>query len=141
RPEARFMIEIRPASIDEFLDIAALDRTAWGDNRESEFIPDGEHSWRLWVEYGTVIIARTDTGLAGVALAFPTNVPDLHYFHKLFVASDLRERRVGTGLVGGMCDAMDQLGAALRLTTDPVNIRMQRLCASFGFTEREFVAG
>ena len=51
-------ITIRKSKISDFLEISELDRQAWRDNRNSDFIPDGEHVWRLWVEYSTVFVAE-----------------------------------------------------------------------------------
>ncbi|MGI9227600.1 MAG: hypothetical protein ACR2PU_02295 [Gammaproteobacteria bacterium] len=52
-----FEIEVRWASIKDFLEIAELDRVSWQHNRNWEFIPDGEHVWRHWVEHAYVCVA------------------------------------------------------------------------------------
>ena len=64
-------IKIQPANALDFIAIAALDRIAWKEGPESEFIPDGEHVWRVWTEHALTFIARDNYGdLIGVVLAF-----------------------------------------------------------------------
>ena len=38
-------MHIQRAETRDFLEIAKLDREAWAQNRNSEYIPDGEHVW------------------------------------------------------------------------------------------------
>ena len=52
------MISIDRAEPSEFLAIAHLDRLVWRNYPQSEFIPDGEHVWRVWCEYANVLVAR-----------------------------------------------------------------------------------
>ena len=70
---------ITRATAADFLDVAALDRVAWAQNDQSEFIPDGEHVWRVWCELALVYVARRSGRLLGAILAFPieTEVVDL----------------------------------------------------------------
>jgi len=49
---------VRWATIDDFAEIAELDREVWGANRNSEFIPDGEHVWRIWIDHAYVCSNR-----------------------------------------------------------------------------------
>ena len=46
---------IEPARCGDFLNIAALDRIAWLHTGE-KYIADGEHVWRVWCEYATVLV-------------------------------------------------------------------------------------
>ena len=57
-------MEITRAKAGEFLEIAALDREAWKQNRNSEFIPDGEHVWRGTVKLFAVWDLPLDAGQA-----------------------------------------------------------------------------
>ncbi len=83
-------ILIKWALVEDFLAIAELDRISWLDNRSSEFIPDGEHVWRHWVEHAYVCVARQDQKIVGVALSFPSTVPNIHFVHKIFITAGCR---------------------------------------------------
>jgi phosphinothricin acetyltransferase len=65
------MINYQKAKISDFLYIAKLDREAWKQNRNPEFIPDGEHVWRVWVEHALVFCAKQNEKIIGGAVAFP----------------------------------------------------------------------
>ena len=56
-------VDLRQAAAGDFLDVAALDRIAWLHTGEA-YIADGEHVWRVWCEYATVIVAASDERLA-----------------------------------------------------------------------------
>ena len=78
-------MKIRQAKTDEFTAIAKLDRVAWRDSFKGNFIPDGEHVWRIWVEYALTIVAvDNENKIIGVALAFPCN-NKTYSVHKLMV--------------------------------------------------------
>ena len=78
------MRTLRQAEPNDFLAIAALDRVVWKDSANSEYIPDGEHVWRLWVEHALVYVAVEDEEVIGAALSFPSVSGD-YFLHKVFV--------------------------------------------------------
>lgn len=131
---------IEPAQPADFLAIAALDRQAWLGNRHNEFIPDGEHVWRIWVEHALVYKARLGETLAGAILAFPTVRPTW-CVHKVFVDAQARGRGVGSRLFEALLVEIDRREAPSFLTVDPANETAIRLYEKWGFLQREFVAG
>ena len=132
-------ITIRKAGISDFLTISELDRQAWRDNRNSDFIPDGEHVWRLWVEYSAVFIAEYDKKIIGTALLFKADNCSLYLFHKIFIDKNYRDKKIGNMFFQNIVDFLDKEKADCLLTTDPINSRMIRLCAKYGFNHKELV--
>jgi [ribosomal protein S18]-alanine N-acetyltransferase len=135
----------RRATPQDFLAIADLDRRAWVKNRNAEFIPDGEHVWRLWCEHGLTFCALTEDGnggesLVGAIVAFPC-LDGRYCVHKAFVEESLRGQRIGAGLFEALLSELDVVGADAFLTVDPVNEAGIRLYERWGFTERQFVPG
>lgn len=134
-------LTINSASGRDFLAIAALDRCAWLGNGNHEFIPDGEHAWRLWVDGAHVFVARKDEAIVGAILAFPT-LDGALCVHKVMVEKAYRGRGIGAGLFAVLLDRVDRDGGAdCFLTVDPANQAALRLYEKWGFTERRFVAG
>lgn len=135
---------IEPARTSDFLDVAALDRVAWGGPNDT-FIPDGEHVWRVWCEYATVLVARgsesdstTDSdGLAGALVMFPTT-DGRNFLHKVMVDPRSRGQGIGTELMEA---ALAQAEAPVLLTVDPENQRAVRLYEKFGFEISKTVQG
>lgn len=129
----------RPA---DFLNIAALDRIAWLHTGEPH-IADGEHVWRVWCQYATVLIARhsgllPDSGdVAGALVMFPTNAGEW-FLHKIMVHPDCRGAGLGTLLLQRGLAGAD---APVLLTVDPRNEAAVHLYEKFGFTVREHVVG
>lgn len=128
------------AAIPDFLPIAVLDRIAWQDSRHGEFIPDGEHVWRIWVEEAIVFCAKHDGEVVGAAVAFPCR-GERYFLHKLFVAAEWRGQGIAKHLLGLMVEALERKRADCFLTVDPVNTRATDLYEHFGFTERRLVRG
>ena len=137
-------MRIDVAQTTDFLNIAALDRIAWkrtGDN----FIPDGEHVWRVWCEYATVLVARRDQpdslpdteDIAGAVVVFPGNGSE-NVLHKIMVHPDVRGAGIGTEL---MRAAIDRSTRPLLLTVDPVNAAAVTLYRNFGFEVQRLVEG
>ena len=124
----------------DFLEIAALDRVAWQQNRNPEFIPDGEHVWRIWCEFALVYTARNDGRLAGVILAFPC-VDSRFCVHKVMVAQECRGQGLGSRLFAILLEELDRRGVAAFLTVDPVNSAAIALYEKWGFSERVLVPG
>ncbi len=126
----------------DFLAVAALDRIAWlhlGDT----YIPDGEHAWRVWCEYATVLIVRHDDApdevgdIAGALLMFPTDSGDL-FLHKIMVHPDIRGRGLGSAL---MRHALSSADRPVLLTVDPDNEAAIQLYRNFGFERHRHVPG
>ncbi|MFK7815831.1 MAG: N-acetyltransferase family protein [Gammaproteobacteria bacterium] len=139
-------IEVRWASTDDFYAIAKLDREVWQDNRNSDFIPDGEHVWRVWVEHAYVCVALDNNKMegnevVGVALSFPSTAPNIHFMHKLFIAAEYRGHGVGDRLMSVICGKYDENNITAHLTTDTDNDAMQQLAEGFGFSVKELVRG
>ena len=137
----------RRAQPRDFLAVADLDRRAWALNRHSEFIPDGEHVWRLWCEHALTFVAlddddggAADGALLGAIVAFPC-ADGRYCVHKAFVEQDRRGGGVGTALFASLLAELDAQGADAFLTVDPVNEAGIRLYERWGFTERQFVPG
>lgn len=128
------------ARIADFLSIAALDRTAWQQNRISNFIPDGEHVWRLWVEHALVYSAKDGDTVIGAILAFPC-VSSIYCVHKVFVEQSYRGQDVGTKLFEMLLCEIDKLKVKCFLTVDPTNEAALRLYAKWGFTEKKYIKG
>lgn len=134
------VIEYRKADLRDFLDVAKLDRESWKLNRNAEFIPDGEHVWRIWVEYALVYVAKEGDVVIGAILAFACS-SGKWCVHKVFVDKNKRDLGVGTRLFEVLLKEIDKIGADCFLTVDPVNDRAIKLYEKWGFTDREFVCG
>jgi len=132
--------DIKRAQPGDFLAIAALDRVVWQKSRHPEFIPDGEHVWRVWVEHALVYVAWEESRLLGAVLAFPC-VDGTFCVHKVFVREDARGRGVATRLFGAILEQLDRLAVDVFLTVDPANTAAQKLYAQWGLTERRLVRG
>jgi len=132
-------INIKDAEITDFLEISELDRRAWGENKDAQFVPDGEHVWRLWVEYAVVCCAVHDKNIIGVIIAFPAKDSSVYLFHKIFIDYDFRDKGVGKRLFSALCKKLDELNVDCSLTTSPENQRMIAICKKFGFTQKVFI--
>ena len=133
-------VRVARARPRDFLAIAALDRVAWRQNRHPEFIPDGEHVWRMWCEFALVYVARRGARLAGVILAFPT-LDGRFCVHKVMVARPCRGQGIGSRLFAVLLKELDRRGVAAFLTADPVNAAAVALYAKWGFRRRKLVNG
>ncbi|EDL60716.1 GNAT family N-acetyltransferase [Gimesia maris] len=133
--------QIKQAHAQDFLEIAALDRIAWPIEPDT-FIPDGEHAWRLWCEYATVLIAisyrkESPQTLAGALLMFPTNTDEI-FLHKIMVHADFRGQGIGSAL---MKQALQRADQVVLLTVNPENTPAVKLYESFGFQIRKIIEG
>jgi phosphinothricin acetyltransferase len=99
---------IKKAVNSDFLQISALDRISWGKDEINQYIPDGEHAWRLWVEYALVFCCFENEKIVGVALAFPTT-NNLFAVHKIFVDNNYRNNGYGSLLFEKLIKKMDIL--------------------------------
>ena len=134
-------MRIERARTEDFLEIARLDREAWAQNRNSEYIPDGEHAWRLWTEHALVFCAWENDALIGAVLAFPTTTDGLYCLHKVFVDHACRGKGLGSELFDVVLAECDARGVDCFLTVDPVNEGAISLYEKWGFVERKFVEG
>jgi ribosomal protein S18 acetylase RimI-like enzyme len=128
-------VTISKARKNQFLEIAQLDRRSWG--KDSTFIPDGEHTWRIWCEYSTVLVARCDGKIVGAALLIRGNHHD-DVLHKIFVTSSMRGRGIGSRLMKAI------LKSALRpviLTVNPANTGAIAVYEKFDFRRKRLVKG
>ncbi len=132
---------IERAQPRDFLAIAALDRVAWQASPDSEFIPDGEHVWRIWCEHAFTFIARgADGGVLGAVVAFPC-VDGGYCLHKAMVAEAARGQGLGGRLFEALFAALDAKGAACFLTVFPGNANAIKLYRNWGFSQEVFAAG
>jgi phosphinothricin acetyltransferase len=133
---------IEPATTADFLNIAALDRIAWRHTGE-QYIADGEHVWRVWCEYATVLVARhadplePSRDIAGALAMFPTRQGEL-FLHKIMVHPALRGQGLGSAL---MRAALAGAKTPVLLTVDPANAAAVQLYRNFGYEVRELVKG
>ncbi|RVU85944.1 N-acetyltransferase [Leucothrix sargassi] len=134
------MRTLKRAEPNDFLDIAALDRIAWKDNPSAEFIPDGEHVWRVWVEHALVYVAKENDTLVGAVVAFPCLSGDF-FLHKVFVDLNYRGQGIAPQLFELLFSELDESEGACSLTVDPVNESAIQLYTNWGFSQREFVKG
>lgn len=124
----------------DFLKIAALDRVAWLNNVHGEFIPDGEHVWRMWCEHSVMFSAKYDDKIVGAILAFCCE--DGRYcIHKVMVDERWRGKGIGGQLFEALLNALDKKNVECFLTVDPNNDHAITLYHSWGFHKRELVEG
>ena len=136
--------EIRNARADEFLDVAALDRVAWPAANDT-FIPDGEHIWRVWCDYATLLVAvvqgrgplSESNQIAGALVMFPTRSEE-QVLHKIMVHPVCRGLGIGKDL---MTAALDGANVPVLLTVDPDNVAAVQLYEQFGFRVRKRIDG
>ncbi|SMN01480.1 putative acetyltransferase [uncultured Candidatus Thioglobus sp.] len=131
---------IRKAKNADFLQISELDRVSWGNKSVNRYIPDGEHAWRLWVEYALVFCCFDDDKIIGVSLAFPT-VKNLFAVHKIFVDKSYRNNGIGTTLFEKIIKEMDNSKQNSFLTVSPENDNAIKLYENMGYVFDEMVKG
>jgi ribosomal protein S18 acetylase RimI-like enzyme len=129
-------------SVDIFIQIAELDRHVWTDSDDAQYVPDGEHSWRVWTEYSFVCAAIAPDGtVAGAICAFDTKQPTLHFFHKLFIDARFRRMGVGSQLLAAYCEYLDEIEKSSSMTTSPTNTAMIGLSDTYGFLTESNIRG
>ncbi|MBF0347916.1 MAG: GNAT family N-acetyltransferase [Magnetococcales bacterium] len=134
-------MKICKAGIHDFLEIAALDRVAWEENDHHDFIPDGEHVWRIWVEHALVYCAKDERGrIIGAILSFP-GIDNIYCVHKVFVGKEERKKGIASALFMGLLREIDKISVDCFLTVDPVNKEAIRVYDRFGFHEKVFIKG
>lgn len=140
--EGDIRLNIRRANAGDFLAVAALDRCAWQRNRHPEFIPDGEHVWRIWCDHALTWVACHGGDVVGAILAFPCSGRGACYcLHKIMVDDACRGQGIGSRLMEALLVELDRGGFDAFLTVDPANPQALRLYERWGFTERRFEPG
>lgn len=140
-PRTKQTMRVQRTKSSDFLPIAALDRVAWRHNAHSEFVPDGEHVWRIWCEHALTFAAWSDAGeLVGGIVAFPC-LDGTYCLHKVIVAESQRGQGVGAKLFEALFAELDTKGVDCFLTVDPANENARKLYRKWGFTREKFVAG
>jgi ribosomal protein S18 acetylase RimI-like enzyme len=134
------MLEIRRTLPTDFLEISALDRMAWNSNSHAEFIPDGEHIWRVFSEHGIMFTALWDEQIVGTILAFACENGS-YCVHKVFVHPHYQSKGIGSVLFEKLLEVFDQKGVASWLTVSPDNANALKLYEKWGYTEKTFVKG
>lgn len=133
-------IKIRAAVPADFLEVAALDRVAWQDSPGGEWIPDGEHVWRIWCEHALVMVGDDGAQICAVGLAFPCCQPGVYCLHKIMVGAESRGLGLGTRLLAELCAVFDERKITAFLTVFPDNAPARRLYERFGFGQSRFCA-
>lgn len=137
-----FTVITGPGTIPLFAAIAALDRTAWASNPDSQFTPDGEHSWRIWAEHSFVAAVLTaGDEVAGALVGFDTSDLHTHFFHKIFVAGAHRRQGIGGLLLTAYTEHLDSISKASMMTVAPGNAASLALSTAHGFETAELVPG
>ena len=130
----------RTAASADLEDIVELDRDVWADIHAI----DNAHTWRLWIDYATVLVIKDRGWLMGVAVAFPAGgVEGIYLLHKIFVRKEVRRQRFGTHLLTTALHSLRvqtqrlpvRQGASprVRLTVSPHNVEAKKLYTNFGF--------
>ena len=133
-------MQIRRAVARDFLAIAALDREAWKESPNSEFIPDGEHIWRLWMDHAIAFCAEVDAQIKGAVVAFPC-ANGRYCLHKVFVERQFRGQGMGSELFDVLLEEIDGQNKDVFLTVDPGNEAAIALYEKWGFKDRELIKG
>ncbi|ACF12926.1 GCN5-related N-acetyltransferase [Chloroherpeton thalassium ATCC 35110] len=130
----------RHATPKDMLQVAALDRDVWHVNNHSDFIPDGEHAWRIWIEIAFVCVAEENDHILGCSLVFP-GFDDSLCLHKLFVHNLHQGKGIGRKLIEETVHFSDKLGKPIWLTVDPQNQKSIALYEKFDFKITSHVEG
>lgn len=124
----------------DFLKIAELDRIAWSNNANSQFITDGEHAWRIWCEHALMYTAHSGQLIVGAILAFQCE-NGTYCLHKVMVSPEYRGKKIGSLLFKALLNNLDSKNAGSFLTVDPDNIVAISLYNRWGYEVKERVNG
>lgn len=133
-------IIIEKASASDFLAVAALDRLAWSDNNNAQYIPDGEHAWRIWCEHSVMFCAKSRGEVVGAILAFACE-SESYCVHKVIVCKEHRGLGIGGQLFNALLTALDAKQVSSFLTVDPTNVNAVTLYKKWGYQITEHVNG
>lgn len=136
------MITLHKAEDKDFMSIAHLDAIAWKqENDNRDFIVDGEHAWKKWVEYAMVFYAQNEAGeKIGAIVAFPT-MKSGWCIHKIFVHPEYRQHGIGKGLMLKVLREVDRKEYKIFLTVAPENIYAIKLYENLGFKKKQLHQG
>jgi [ribosomal protein S18]-alanine N-acetyltransferase len=126
------VMQVRRANRGDYLEVAALDRAVWLPYPNGSHLPDGEHTWRHWIEDAIVVVLCNAQVIAGAALAFP-RLDGGFWLHKIFVDSTQRKQGGGRLLMEKILAEIDKRKADCYLTVNPANEHAAALYRSFGF--------
>ena len=121
-------IVVRNAGAKDLNALIALDKKVWGEYNAS----DGNHVWRLWIDYGIVYVALKNEELIGFLVAFPTtHTGNLFILHKIFVDEKYRRSNIGSEMIKQLISwirilvnpgtTKDKKSFSIVLTVDPKN--------------------
>jgi [ribosomal protein S18]-alanine N-acetyltransferase len=134
-------VTYRKAQPRDFLKLAEVDRVSWLDNKNSEYIPDGEHAWRLWCEYSTVFCCILNGEAIGGSLAFKADNENVFAIHKIFVLKKYRNKGYGYELMKLTLNEIQNYNCSAFLTVDPANENAIKLYEKMGFHRHHLVKG
>lgn len=97
--------------------------------------------WCVWIEHAYVCVATKNRKIIGVALSFPSTLPNIHFVHKIFIANGYRSKGIGKKIMNMICNKFDENKYIAKLTTDTNNKTMQYLAESMQFSEKEIIKG
>lgn len=116
----------------DYLAVAALDREVWLPYPNGNHLPDGEHTWRHWIEDAIVFALCEGETIVGAALAFP-RLDGGFWLHKIFVLPAFRKQGGGALLMRAILEVIDTKKADVYLTVNPANEHAVKLYRSYGF--------
>lgn len=129
------------ATPHDFLSVAALDCVVWQASAGGKYIPDGEHTWRIWCEHALTVVGKDSQGkVVAALLAFPC-ANQSYCLHKVMVAPSHQGQGMGAKLFDVLISELDRLGVDCFLTVSPSNTRALKLYRRYGFTKENFVQG
>lgn len=130
----------RPAVRTDYLELASLDREVWLPYPNGAHLPDGEHTWRHWIEDAIVFALCDGETIVGGAVAF-LRLDGGFWLHKIFVQPSYRKQGGGRLLMQSMLAVIDLRKADCYLTVNPANQHAVALYRSFGFAADAIMEG
>lgn len=131
-------VVVRKANRSDYLALAALDRTVWLPHPNGAHLPDGEHTWRHWIEDAIVFALCNGDEIVGAALAFP-RLDGGFWLHKIFTAESARGQGGGRLLMQAILAEIDKHQVDCYLTVNPANEQAVRLYRAHGFEAGEII--
>jgi len=121
------------AQPDDHVQLRELQKLTRGDR-----IVDGEHAWKVWINYCDVMKAVADDKIVGAALGFPIK-DNRVIVHQVFVHPEYANRGVGTRLLAELLKQNPDKEHFL--TTGTENDAAKRVYEKCGFEQKEFIKG
>ena len=135
-------MHIQRAETRDFLEIAKLDRKAWAQNRNSEYIPDGRT--RLAIvdrARAGIFVPGSAKNWSVLCWHFPRGRTGCIVCTKYLWIIPIAAKALVSALFDAILAACDQSGVDCFLTVDPENESAISLYEKWGFSERNFVKG